>query len=103
MVYTQGAPNIFESYLNPEVKSSSKRAKGSFMQGTLSSSKKQQKEAVVRSMASAIQGPACFSPLRSPIRQDKLKYTVPVVKSKVNEFIKNSFSNTKKSKKSAKG
>jgi hypothetical protein len=41
MVYTQGAPNIFDSYLNGDANvSPSKRPKGSFMQGTLSSSKK---------------------------------------------------------------
>tara|TARA_B110000285_G_C15074110_1_gene589690 strand:- start:1340 stop:1516 length:177 start_codon:yes stop_codon:yes gene_type:complete len=58
------------------------------MQGTLSSSKKQQKETVVRSMASALQGN------RSPVRNmSPMKYTVPVVQSKVQNFIKTSFSN----------
>ena len=44
MVYTQGAPNIFDSYLNggDENKSTEKkRVKGSYMQGTIASGKKQ--------------------------------------------------------------
>jgi hypothetical protein len=41
MVYTQGAPNIFDTYLNGDKdKSTTKRAKGSYMQGTIASGKK---------------------------------------------------------------
>jgi hypothetical protein len=48
-------------------------------------------------MAFALQGN------RSPVRNTSpMKYTVPVVQSKVQNFIKSSFSNSRKSKKSAK-
>ena len=57
MVYTQGAPNIFDSYLNGDANKSTaaaKRVKGSYMQGTIASGKKHQQEAVAERMLSAL-------------------------------------------------